>query len=84
MQRALHNAQVSPADVAYLNAHATSTPLGDEAEAKAVHNLFVPSSEPIHHTLGSCAMGMPAYFGKSPYLRMRNTSQFVEHVVLLP
>src|SRR6202034_4192569 len=40
MQLALADAKVDPADVKYLNAHATSTPLGDRAEAKAICETF--------------------------------------------
>lgn len=40
MKLALNDAQFDIADVAYVNAHATSTPLGDEAESQAIANLF--------------------------------------------
>jgi 3-oxoacyl-[acyl-carrier-protein] synthase II len=40
MKNALRNAGVRASDVSYINAHATSTPLGDDIEAKAIHNLF--------------------------------------------
>ncbi len=37
---ALTNAGVTPADVNYINAHATSTPVGDIAEYTALHKVF--------------------------------------------
>lgn len=40
MQLALDRARLSPAEVDYLNAHATSTPLGDRAEAQAISDTF--------------------------------------------
>jgi 3-oxoacyl-[acyl-carrier-protein] synthase II len=39
MRAALNRAQVSPAEVDYINAHGTSTPVGDEIEIAAVHRL---------------------------------------------
>jgi 3-oxoacyl-[acyl-carrier-protein] synthase II len=40
MQNALRDAQLAPDAVQYLNAHATSTPLGDRAETKAIKQAF--------------------------------------------
>lgn len=40
MKNALEDAQISPEDVDHINMHATSTPLGDIAEPKAVVDLF--------------------------------------------
>ncbi len=39
MQTALGRAGISPAEIDYINAHGTSTPLGDEIELGAVHRL---------------------------------------------
>lgn len=40
MKRALNDAGIQPADVDYINAHATSTPVGDSNEAKAIYEVF--------------------------------------------
>src|SRR4051812_46162951 len=40
MRAALRRANVEPARVGYINAHGTSTPLGDLAETKAIKDVF--------------------------------------------
>ncbi len=40
MRNALADAQMAPDDVDYINAHGTSTPLGDVAETKAIKTVF--------------------------------------------
>lgn len=40
MQRALRSAGVRPEEVDYVNAHGTSTPVGDIAETRALHTVF--------------------------------------------
>ena len=43
IEHALKAAAVEPSAVDYINAHATSTPIGDISEAKAVRAVFSPS-----------------------------------------
>ena len=40
MRNALHDAELNPGDIDYINAHGTSTPLGDKAETLAVKTVF--------------------------------------------
>jgi 3-oxoacyl-[acyl-carrier-protein] synthase II len=45
MQLALLDAGLAASDIGYLNAHATSTPLGDRAEARAICDTFGESAK---------------------------------------
>jgi 3-oxoacyl-[acyl-carrier-protein] synthase II len=40
MMNAIHDAKISPNDVDYVNAHGTSTPIGDVLETKAIKRTF--------------------------------------------
>jgi 3-oxoacyl-[acyl-carrier-protein] synthase II len=40
MQRALKDAEMTPADIDYINVHGTSTHVGDISEAKAIKDVF--------------------------------------------
>lgn len=55
MRAALHDADLMPKDISYLNAHATSTPVGDAAEATAIVEVFGSKGVPVSSTKG--AMG---------------------------
>jgi 3-oxoacyl-[acyl-carrier-protein] synthase II len=47
ISRALKDARVDPDDVDYINAHGTSTPLGDITETRAIHGVFGPHAEKL-------------------------------------
>jgi 3-oxoacyl-[acyl-carrier-protein] synthase II len=40
MRQAISDARLDPSDIDYVNAHATSTPVGDQAEAKVLETVF--------------------------------------------
>jgi 3-oxoacyl-[acyl-carrier-protein] synthase II len=61
-QRAMTSAKITPGDVDYINAHGTSTPMGDPAESRAIEKVFgedamriaVSSTKSMHgHALGA-------------------------------
>lgn len=59
MERSLKQADLAPKDIDYINAHATSTPLGDANEAKAIHEIFgneIPVSSTKSMTGHECWM----------------------------
>ena len=52
MQLALDDAGLSPSAIGHVNAHGTSTPLNDAAEAEAIRKVFAESAPPVTSTKG--------------------------------
>ena len=50
MRMALEQAGIQPGEVDYINAHATSTPIGDANEAKAIFEIFGDSNPYVSST----------------------------------
>ena len=57
MKGALRDARIEPKDVGHINCHATSTPLGDIAECRAVQRLFGEHTPNVMLTASKSACG---------------------------
>jgi 3-oxoacyl-[acyl-carrier-protein] synthase II len=57
MQAALKRAGMNPSDIDYVNAHGTSTPLGDEIELGAVERLFGDHTKSLMMSSTKSAIG---------------------------
>jgi 3-oxoacyl-[acyl-carrier-protein] synthase II len=47
MKRALKDANLQPSDIGYINAHGTSTPVGDKIETMAIKNVFGDAAKKV-------------------------------------
>lgn len=71
MKNALQDASMAPSDIQYINAHATSTPLGDELEVIALKKTFgeharhlqISSTKSVTGHLLGASGGIEAIFG---------------------
>jgi 3-oxoacyl-[acyl-carrier-protein] synthase II len=100
MQAALKRAKLNPEDIDYINAHGTSTPLGDGIECLAVRRLFGPALEKlvmsstksaIGHLLGAAGAVEAIYSLKAmqtaivpPTLNLDNVSEDCQGIDLVP
>lgn len=100
MKAALRNAQINPEDIDYINAHGTSTPLGDGVECGAVKRLFEncldsismsSTKSAIGHLLGAAGAVEAIYATKAmndnicpPTLNLENISDNCKGIDLVP
>ncbi|HAJ90131.1 MAG TPA: beta-ketoacyl-[acyl-carrier-protein] synthase II [Rhodospirillaceae bacterium] len=100
MQAALKRAGVNPSDVDYINAHGTSTPMGDGIECGAVKRLFGNAIETVSmsstksaigHLLGAAGAVEAIYSVKAiqtgilpPTLNLENVSEPCQGIDLVP
>lgn len=100
MQAALKSAKLNPADVDYINAHGTSTPVGDGIECIAVKRMFAGSLDKVSmsstksaigHLLGAAGAVEAIYAIKAiqtsvlpPTLNLENVSEPCQGIDLVP
>lgn len=100
MKAALKNAGLNPEDIDYINAHGTSTPLGDGIECTAVKRLFEPALDTVSmsstksaigHLLGAAGAVEAIYAVKAmetgilpPTLNLENISEPCKGIDLVP
>src|SRR6185295_3026985 len=56
-RRALEKAGLAPEAIAHVNAHATSTPVGDKAELQAIKTIFGSHASRVAITANKCMIG---------------------------
>lgn len=100
MQAALKRAEINAGDIDYINAHGTSTPVGDGIECTAVKRLFgsaidtvsmSSTKSAIGHLLGAAGAVEAIYSVKTletgiipPTLNLENISQDCQGIDLVP
>jgi 3-oxoacyl-[acyl-carrier-protein] synthase II len=82
MRAALDRAGVEPERVDYINAHGTSTPLGDAAETKAIRDVFGEHADRLAVSSTKSVMGH--CFGAAGALEAQMATLAVHHGVLPP
>jgi 3-oxoacyl-[acyl-carrier-protein] synthase II len=82
MQFALKDAGISPDSVDYINAHGTSTPLGDLAETTAVKRVFGASANKL--VVNSTKSSIGHLLGGSGGVELIATIQAIKHNVAPP
>jgi 3-oxoacyl-[acyl-carrier-protein] synthase II len=80
MRRVLRDAGVEPSDIGYINAHGTSTRLGDAAEAKAIRAVFGDDTPPVSSTKSMTGH----LLGAAGSMEAAVTAMAVAHGVLPP
>ena len=81
MRNALQDAELNPQDLGYLNAHGTSTPLGDVAETRGVKSIF---GEDTTLAISSTKSMIGHLLGAAGSVEAIMTIKSLEHQVLHP
>ena len=82
MSNALRNSRVNPEDIAYINAHGTSTPLGDKAETLAVKTVFGQHAR--HLKISSTKSQLGHTLGASGGIELLVTIKSMERSIVTP
>ncbi len=82
MKNALRDSRINPEDVAYINAHGTSTPLGDKAETMAVKSVFGHHAR--HVRISSTKSQLGHTLGASGGIELVVTIKSMERSVITP
>lgn len=82
MALALRNAKLNPEDINYINAHGTSTPLGDIAEVRAIKVVFGPVAKRV--PISSTKSSVGHLLGASGGVEAIATVQALQHNTLPP
>lgn len=82
MERVLLDAGVKPEDVDYINAHGTSTPLGDQVETLAIKRVFGPHAYRLGVSSTKSVTGH--LLGAAGALEAMATIQALDHQVMPP
>jgi 3-oxoacyl-[acyl-carrier-protein] synthase II len=82
MRAALRDASLNPEDIQYINAHGTSTPLGDESETLAIKEVFGPHASRV--AISSTKSMLGHLLGASGGVELIATVLMIKHRVVHP
>ena len=82
MQAAIRDAKINPDDIDYVNAHGTSTPLGDKAETMAIKTVFGEHSRRI--AVSSIKSQLGHLLGASGGVEVVASSMALHHQIAPP
>ena len=82
MQSALRDARLAPSDIVYINAHGTSTPLGDKAETSAMKHVFGAHAKAL--IISSTKSNLGHTLGASGGIELVVTAKAIQRGVIPP